>query len=71
MYKYSYKIFWHKEDECYYAKVLGISKWKHIACGGETPEEALSEIKAVINGLIETYKERGEDIPEPKYETIQ
>ncbi len=70
MYNYTYKLFWDNDDECYYAIVLGIDKWEHIVCAGETPEDALREIMAVIKGLIEICIEDGEEVPIPAFDKV-
>jgi predicted RNase H-like HicB family nuclease len=62
MYKYAIEIFYSEEDEGYIAVVPELPG---CSAFGETPEEALREIKVAIELWIETAKKEGREIPKP------
>ena len=63
MAKYEIIIFWSKEDNCYIAEVPELPG---CMADGETPVEAAQNAQTVISEWIETAKEEGRDIPEPR-----
>ena len=60
--KYTINISYSNEDKCYIAKVEELGPY--ISAFGDTYEEALSEIKKVIELTIESYEE--DKLPMPK-----
>lgn len=63
MYKYEIIIWWSKEDNCYIADVPELPG---CMADGATAVEALENVEIIISGWIETAKELGRSIPEPK-----
>ena len=62
MMKYTIEIFYSEEDEGYIAVVPELPG---CSAFGETPEEALKEVKIAIELWIETAKKEGREIPKP------
>ena len=60
---YSYYIFWHPGDSCYFAISPGFS---HLSAFGDTPEEALKEFQIILNAAIEIYQEEKWPLTEPE-----
>ena len=60
--KYAIEMFYSEEDEGYIAVVPELPG---CSAFGETPEEALREIKVAIELWIETAKKEGREIPKP------
>ena len=63
MNRYEVIIYWSKEDEAFIADVPELPG---CAADGSTYQEALSNVEVIIQEWIETAKERGRTIPEPK-----
>jgi predicted RNase H-like HicB family nuclease len=63
MNKYEIIIYWSKKDEAFIAKVLELAG---CMADGETYQAALANAEIVIREWIETAKELGRKIPEPK-----
>ena len=63
MYKYETIIFWSKDDECFIADVPELPG---CMAHGITPNEALSSAQQAIELWLDTAKEFGDPIPEPK-----
>ena len=63
MHKYEIIIYWSKEDEAFIAEVPELSG---CMAHGESPEYALKNAKEAIQLWIDTAKEFGDPIPEPK-----
>jgi predicted RNase H-like HicB family nuclease len=61
--RYEIILYWSDEDEAYIAEVPEL-EW--CAADGETYQEALENVEVVIDEWIETAKEKGWTIPEPK-----
>jgi len=63
MVRYEVIIYWSDEDQVFIAEVPELA-----ACmaDGQTYQEALSNAEGVIDEWIETAKELGRPIPEPK-----
>ncbi len=61
--RYTITIFWSEEDQAYIATVdelEGCSAW------GETREEALKEVKVAMDLWLQTARDHGDPIPQPK-----
>ena len=63
MYKYEIIIYWSDEDNAFIAEVPELPG---CMAHGETPEKALKNAKESIQLWIDTAKEFGDTIPEPK-----
>ncbi|MBM4176694.1 MAG: type II toxin-antitoxin system HicB family antitoxin [Ignavibacteria bacterium] len=63
MYKYEIIIYWDKNDKVYIAEVPELPG---CSAHGTTYDEALTNIKEAIRLWIDTAKEFGTPIPEPK-----
>ena len=63
MYKYEVIIFWSEEDKKYIAEVPELPG---CMADGDTYEEVVKNVQIIISEWIETAKELGRTIPEPK-----
>jgi len=61
--KYELIIYWSKEDESF---VVEVPELPGCMADGETYEEAVANAQAVIMEWIETARELGRPVPEPK-----
>ncbi|MEO8326458.1 MAG: type II toxin-antitoxin system HicB family antitoxin [Nitrospirota bacterium] len=61
--KYEIIIYWSQEDEAFIAEVPELTG---CAADGPTYQEALSNVEIVIQEWLETAKELGRPIPQPK-----
>ena len=62
-YKYEIVIYWSDEDEAFIAEAPELSG---CAADGSTYVEALANVDVIIQEWIETARELGRAIPEPK-----
>ena len=60
--QYLYSVGWSEADEAFLARV---AEFPSLAAHGETQEEALREIKTVVDFVLNDLKESGEPLPEP------
>ena len=63
MYKYEIIIFWSEEDNAYVAEVPELPG---CMADGTTHKEVLENVERIITEWIETAKEMGRPVPEPK-----
>lgn len=63
MSKYEIIIYWSKDDEAFIAEVPELPG---CMADGSTHQEALANAETIIDEWIETSKEIGRTIPEPK-----
>ena len=63
MTKYEVILYWSQEDNAFIAEVPELTG---CAADGATYQEALANVEVVIQEWIETAKEIGRPIPEPK-----
>ena len=63
MFKYEIIIYWSNEDNAFIAEVPELPG---CLAHGETPEKALKSAKEAIRLWIDTAKEFGDPIPQPK-----
>ena len=61
--RYEVILYWSKTDEAYIAEVPELAG---CAADGPTRQEALAAVEVVIAEWIETAKELGRPIPEPR-----
>jgi len=62
-FKYEIIIYWSNEDNCYIAEVPELPG---CMADGKTYSETLSNVEVIIAEWIETAKETGRAIPQPK-----
>ena len=67
MHKYEIIMYWSNEDEAFVAEVPELPG---CAAHGDTQEKALSEINTAMDLWIETAREFGDPVPEPKGERL-
>jgi len=63
MFKYEIIIYWSKEDEAY---IVEVPELPGCMADGDSYKEVLENITLIIEKWIETAKELGRKIPEPK-----
>ncbi len=63
MIKYEVIIYWSNEDQAFIAEVPELPG---CAADGATYQEALANVEVIIQEWIETARELGRPIPEPK-----
>jgi predicted RNase H-like HicB family nuclease len=63
MNNYSFNVFWSLEDESY---VAICPEFPYLSALAETPEQALAEMKTVLELAVETYQEEGWPLPAPR-----
>jgi predicted RNase H-like HicB family nuclease len=63
MVRYELIIYWSDEDEAF---IVEVPELAGCMADGATYQEALANVEAVINEWIETARELGRPIPEPK-----
>lgn len=63
MTKYEVILYWSNEDEAFVAEVPELAG---CAADGATRQEALANVEIVISEWLETARELGRMIPEPK-----
>lgn len=61
--RYELIIFWSESDESFIVEVPELAGCK---ADGDTYEEAIANVKLVINDWIETAIKMGRDVPKPK-----
>lgn len=61
---YHINVFYSEEDQCYVADIPDL---QYCSAFGETPEEALSEVRRAMKVWVEAAKEAGKPVPEPRY----
>ena len=61
--RYEIIIYWSEEDKAYIAEVPDLSG---CAADGETYQKALAQAETVIDEWIETARELGRPVPEPR-----
>ena len=62
-YKYEMVIYWSAEDDAY---VVEVPELAGCMADGKTYGEAVANAEAIIEEWIETARELGREIPEPK-----
>ena len=62
--RYHINVFWSQEDACWIADVPDL---KPCSAHGDTPVEALANVRDAIRGWIETAIANNMVVPEPRY----
>ena len=62
MHKYSFAVTWSEEDQNYVALC---PEFPDLSGLGETPEEAIAELRVALDLAIEVYEAEGWPLPEP------
>ncbi len=68
MHKYEIIIYWSKDDEVFVAEVPELPG---CAAHGDTPDAALANCHEAINLWLDTARESGRPVPEPKGRRLQ
>ncbi len=63
MQKYERIIFWSDDDECW---IVEVPELPGCMADGDTAAHALENVEIIIEEWIETAKEQGREIPQPK-----
>ena len=61
---YHINVFWSADDGSWIADVPDL---EYCSAHGSSPAEAVAEVQIAIDAWIETAKEEGKPIPEPRY----
>ena len=61
---YHINLFWSDEDACWIADVPDL---RYCTTHGDTPAEAVENVREAIEGWLEVAREKGMPIPEPVY----
>jgi len=61
---YHINVFWSDEDGSYVADIPDLA---FCSAFGDTPEEALQQVLIAKQAWLESARERGDSIPEPRY----
>lgn len=61
---YHINVFWSAEDECWLADVPDLYP---CTSHGDTPLEAMANIRDAIRGWLDVARDKGFEIPEPRY----
>jgi predicted RNase H-like HicB family nuclease len=61
---YHINVFWSEEDECYVADIPDLAP---CSASGGTPEEALAQVLMAKAAWLESAREHGDPVPEPRY----
>ncbi len=64
---YHINVFWSDEDGCYVADIPDLV---HCSAFGDIPEEALRQVLIAKEAWLESARERGDPIPEPRYRPV-
>ncbi len=64
MMHYAIVVFWSDEDDAWVADVPDL---KSCSAFGETPEEAVAEVRVAMEAWLAAAREAGHSIPEPRY----
>ena len=61
---YHINVFYSEEDECYVADIPDL---QFCSAFGDTPEEAVAEVRIAMAAWLEVAKAEGKPIPQPRY----
>ena len=63
MFRYERIVYWSKEDNCF---LVEVPELPGCMADGKTVSEAIENCEVIIQEWIETARERGQEIPEPR-----
>ena len=61
---YHINVFHSEEDQCYVADIPDL---QYCSAFGETPEEALVQVRSAMAAWIDAARQTGQPVPEPRY----
>jgi len=61
---YNINLYWSDADDCWIADVPDL---RPCSAHGDTPEEAIANVRDAIEGWLAVAQDRGFPIPEPRY----
>ena len=61
---YHINVFHSAEDACYVADIPDL---QYCSAFGDTPEEALAEVRKAMKAWLEAARQAGKRVPEPQY----
>jgi len=64
---YHINLFWSDDDDCWIADVPDL---RYCSAHGDTPSEAVAEVRQAIQLWLETARGEGVQIPEPNYRPV-
>lgn len=62
--RYHINVFWYPDDDCWIADIPDL---KSCLAHGDTPEEAIAELRLASEAWLEAARANGLPIPEPRY----
>ena len=62
--RYHINLFWSAEDECRVAEVPNL---RFCSAFGASPEAAICEVQLAMRAWLESAREHGDQLPEPRY----
>lgn len=62
--RYHINVFWSDEDDSWIADVPDL---RFCSAFGDTPEEAVREVRTAIAAWVESAQARGDPVPRPRY----
>jgi predicted RNase H-like HicB family nuclease len=62
--RYHINLFWYPDDQCWIADVPDL---RLCSARGDTPEQAVAELRKAIDLWLETARSIDQPIPEPRY----
>ncbi|MEQ1495634.1 MAG: type II toxin-antitoxin system HicB family antitoxin [Novosphingobium sp.] len=62
--RYHINVFWYPDDQCWIADVPDL---RLCSAHGDTPEQAVAELRIAIGLWLETARAADQSIPEPRY----
>lgn len=62
--RYHINLFWSVEDDCWIADVPDL---QYCRAHGPTPHQAVAEVEVAMEAWLEVARERGLDLPAPRY----
>jgi predicted RNase H-like HicB family nuclease len=65
MNQYAIIVYWSDEDAVWIAEAPDL---KPCSAHGDTPEEAVAELRVAMQGWLEVARENGLPIPEPRFQ---
>ena len=63
MYKYERIVYWSEEDQAF---IVEVPELPGCMADGETAGDAIANSEVIIREWLETARERGQEIPQPK-----